>query len=569
MPSIPSYAPKVQEQAMPGVRVSENAPAEAFGAGQSNQQLNQAITGTAKEWGQTIYNEKVKADDTFVQNLEDQSKQYKNHLVYNDKDGLITKKEANAIGAHEDYQPKFSKYNDELAATAKNETQRSMFSKARSQQESDLSDTISRHLSKELEDYKQSSFKNGVSVSIDDAISNYQKPGYVDQAIRNQNVRIQDYAKHNGLPPEEETALSLAASTKVHEGVIGRMIAQGLDQAAEGYYKKYSNQINGTSKDNIEKALEIGSTLGGSQRAASTIMASYGDNEAEALKAARNINNPKLQEATVKQVKERFQEVDSAKKQAENVLMDKVFNQIDESGKRPDNMTYAILSPEGKKQADAYYEHRSKATEPNTDWKKFTDLMIMADTPALREQFLKIDPWTYRDSLGDSEYKKLVTVQGEMRKKNPKAEQEANGYRSATEVVNRTLVENGIPIPKTNDKGTNVTRYNDLMRNLDLKVSEYKEVNKTQKIPTEELQKIVDSLVISGKVEGSGLFGFFQSNVKPFEKEPGQKLKFDKEATFKDIPSVDKMRITAMLRAKNKQVSQDAIVRIYNYMRSN
>lgn len=560
MPRIPEFTPKVRQQGLPGVRVSTDAPIEAFGGGASLQRLETAGNQLATQSQKIFEEEKRKADDIATTEFYTKLASKKQELFWDPEKGVIGKKGKDSFGALDEYGTQFDKYADELEAGLATEEQRLMARKIRQKERLEFDGQVQRHVFQEAEKFQDQTIKAGVATARNDAVLNYHDPAKVQSALQLQESLILQGAK--GKPPALVQAEIQEVRSKTHTEIVARMLANGQDLPAKAHFEKNRQMFTGEDATRLEKALEEGTLLGESQRQSDSIYKKHPGDMSAALAEARSIQDPKLRKATADQIEERFSQKKRAEEQANDEMNKRASDIIDKGGTIQDVMKqmateWPLLSSSQRSALKSYAETRSKGLEPQTNWELYTDLKMMAATPELRSQFLQGGIYKYRNQLSDERYKEMVDIWTGLKNGDEKTKNLLDGYRTDAQIVNDTLSAIGIdPTPK---QGSDDSKKVALFRSKVDEEIRRKQSELGRKVNNQELQEIVDNFVVKGKVKGTGIFGYFQDEKRQFELEPGQ----DVEISPTDIPKAERQKIEAALKARKLPVSDQAIVELY------
>lgn len=552
MPKVPVVQAQVQQQAIPGIRMQDNLPIESFGGGEIISGPMQAGRELVQTAGKIFQEEQKKADDAATSDYYTKLASHKQGLFWDPKDGAFTKKGRDALAAPDEYGKKFDAFADELEKTL-SPSQLAMAKKIRQKERMDFDSQLTRHVAKEAEDYTESASKAGIITARNDAVLNYQEPGYVAQKIKLQEAAYMQTA--SGKAPEvvQQDIQNIRSNT--HAAVINRMLENNQDGLAKNYFEKNKADLTSDDLGKLEKSINTGTLRGESQRMSDKIIVST-DSMSSALEATRKIENPELRDETVRRVKDFY----STKKLAEEERNERLHKQagqiIDETGDI-DSIPPALwndLSVSDRSSLRSYSDKRKKGEEPSTDWESYYSLKTMAASPDLRQEFMRTNLMTYRDKLSDSEFKDLVNLQDGLRQKSGQTIKELDGYRSNHEIVNTALSAMGLePNPKPRDK--DAARVSLFKRKVDEAVVQHQQ--RTGKpITNTEMQAIVDDLSVEGVVKRGWIF---DDRARKFELEPGQELEF----RVKDIPSREKAKIEQALRSRNLPVTEDRIIALY------
>jgi hypothetical protein len=566
MPTVPTYdEPLVRQAAIPGVRAPVDAPIEAFGGGQAAQNLFQASGVVAREASELAIQEKQKADDLVTAEAFTKTVQKRNELFWDPKSGAMAKRGKDAFGVVTEYGKAFDTFADEIEKGFANEDQRQMYRKMRLREKAEFDAQLHQHLFRESKEFEKTTIEAGLATQREDAVLNYQAPGFdgqpfgkVRESIRMQETFIMKQAADNGLPADWVKLKVQEAASKTHMGVLDRMLANGQDQAAKEYYEKFRDGFSGADVANVEKALEVSSIRGESQRQSDTLWDKARGDLKTALEQATKISDPKVREETEQRIRQKAHDDDAARRQRQEQTYLAVSNIIERTkGKeRGSELQWMTLSPEERKAAEARQQQLLEGKQPVTNWGRYYDLKQIASNATTREEFLRLNLLTERSSMADTEFKELVNLQAALRRGDEDVAKKLDGYRTKSQIVDGALSSIGIdPTPSTHggDESQKVQRFR---RMVD------EEIQLTQKrtgkeLTNEEVQGIVDRLLVEGVKKRGWIW---DDKARVFEVEPGESL----EIGVKDIPDAQRRTIETVLRERKIPVTDENIIRYFN-----
>lgn len=561
MPTVGTYgAPRVQESALPNARVSVNAP--LFGEDTTTGTAIRNLDKNTQIFAQNAIDE---ANDAAIKEAYVQAVKRKNHLTYDPNEGFSNLKGKSAIEAIGDFNDKYNEDLDKVAEGLKNPVQQQTFSRVKARLQADFDEGLQRHGAAEFEKYSEEQYKSSLETITDDAVLNYQTPGKVGKALEEQRALITDRAMKSGHAPDSPFVKDqiIQTASKTHTGVIARILSNGNDQLAREYFADAKAEMTKEDLIQVEKAVKEGSVRGESQRSATDIMSRFGSNMGKALAEAREIhkNNPEVQEATVREVKVRFAENEQAKEQGQRVLFENAFNSIMQTRALPDANVMTRLSPEQKNAAISFVERMRKGVEAETDVPLYHDLMLMSAMKETQKEFLKHDLLLdyMNGKLKRDDFDRLLTIKKNLVEGNGKSDNDLDGFRTATQIVNQTLSSAGIDTsPQAGSEDAA------LVKEFNVRVNE--EVVKLQKQNNKkatdaEIQQIADGLIQKGRVPGSGFFGsnFWAEEKRAFQLKSGEKLQIE----YDDIPRAEIRKIERSLRSLRIPVDEASVLEMY------
>jgi hypothetical protein len=551
MPKVPTYdSPKVQEQGLPNVRVSPDAPAEAFGAGRVGAQLK-SVGESVNTAAKVYHEEKKSADDLRVKQAYAQALEAKQKLLHDPKEGALSRRGQNALGVLDEYTPKFDERLDEIEDGLSNGEQKSFFKQMRLSMRGEFNDVLHRHSANEYRVVEDETTKATLSATQQDAILNFRVPGKIQQSLTQQEGMIKDLAHRRGLGSEWEQQQLTQVRHETHAGVMKRLLANGEDLSAQSYYQKYKGQFDATKMGEIENALEIGSVRGQSQRIAMNLTAKYSpETESEALKELDSIKDPKVKDATRERVLQRFQDMRNGERHASEHLFNRLATVI-ESTKSRDNIPpdeWAQLTMSQRSALDSRIKALREGVQPETSWGDYYDLMQKASTGSTRGEFMRINLYEgYREKLDDTRFVELVKLQKDMREGKGDADKVLDGYRSNQQIVNDAMTEAGYDVsPKPGTE--TAAKVNQIRQRVDEEVMRIQKQN-GRKATNQEVQDVVNMHLMKGITKKSTFW--FDTEKRKFELEPGESfVEVDEEEKKRGVPPTVRRDMERSLKRK-------------------
>jgi|CXWL01.1.fsa_nt_gi hypothetical protein len=261
---VPTYGDtKVSQAAFPNARFNAEAPVESFGGGAAQAPIVQGVKGVADVVSEIASKERVKAIDTMTQEGLAQIVTEKNRLVYDPKDGALTKRGKDAFTTPEDYGKRFDDFSSKVESAMPDPEAKQMFRKMRLRERSELDGVLGRHVSQESERLQDETFKGLVSAMTDDAIANFdQRPGKIGDNLKIMKAAANQRLDDMGIVGNDEQTQATrneflkSITNKVHIGVINRMVSMDERDTARAYFNANKSQISGMDMDMLEKEIK-------------------------------------------------------------------------------------------------------------------------------------------------------------------------------------------------------------------------------------------------------------------------------------------------------------------------
>lgn len=554
MPSVPRYgSSKVETNLAAPVKVGADTSLATFGGGDAAARVPQAASNLMDQ----VVKIKNDADEVAALAAVNETKKYKTDRLYNAQDGALTQRGQNAFGIVDKYGQDFIKHGADMESNLANENQRAIYRKYFNAEDADFTEDLQRHLFKEADSFADEQSESLISNYRNDAILNYSNPEKVRASLMGQETEIMNHAKRKGLPAEWVKQKIGEVTSKTHSGVIQSYLNGDDDRTAKAYFDANKDDISADERLKIEKDLNEGMLRGESQRQSDLIFSKNKESMSAAVAEAKKIKEPKLRDEVLKRVQDNFAIKEKAEREDNENLHIAALNQIDQN-----NGDFAIEKINGwqrfsvaeRDSLERYARDKKVGREPKTNWTTYYDVMQLAQNPDLKEEFLSTNLLKYRGDLADAEFKQVVGLQAGLRKGDSKATKTLDGYRTDSMIVNDALAAAGFDTGRnagTKDKES-VAKFRRMVDQQILMVQE-----KTgKKVNNNDVQQIVDSLMIKGKIKGSGWL--WDDTARAFE------LSTDEAENFMpEVPDDQRAKIVDALKRHGKPVTEEMIVNIF------
>jgi hypothetical protein len=233
-----------------------------------------------------------------------------------------------------------------------------------------------------------------------------------DAIIERMRLRTTERLTNQGFSPEAKQAevermVSVARLAQVNALVK----SDNADRAAQFLERE---DVMGTMRpDDYAKAKTLvqGETMVlRAQQARDELVVEF-ETEAEALKAVRERYSGDMEERVRQQVRQYFGEQTQAQRQAIQSNTDEALRGIVDGRGIPAEARRFLYEndPKTLSELESYQTTRARGDQPETDLNVWGDLIKMAATNP--QEFVKLDPRTYRNQLDDTHYERLVTMQ--------------------------------------------------------------------------------------------------------------------------------------------------------------
>lgn len=554
MPTVPrKQSLEVKEQGFGGMGFQAQAPLSAFGGGQAAARVNESLAGLVSAIGEVEDKRRSEADQLNIQNAETQAAELSTRLQVE----ATNKVGRDAFASPEYVKTEWEKGLQDIEKTLVNDNQKREFQKSSARTRMMLDRQVQFHVADQRRAVDDQETKAFIQASRDQAVLNSTDDLFVKDQVRKIRTRVDEWAVRNGVTDsviKENKVRDEVSAT--HRQVVGARLNAGRDQLAKEYFEANKADFNAEDLTYVEKIVKDGSVRGESQRQASEIMLKRPGDMKAALREAREIKDADVQNATVQEIKIRFEENRQAVRQAEEDSF-KVAADLVEKNKSREKVPEQVwnrMSLEGRAAIERRIEQLRRGVSPVTDWTKYYDMKTMASSSATRDQFLRQNLGELRPDLADSEFKELIDLQTGLRQKDEAAMTKIEGFRTNEQILNGTFRANGFDLgSKSKDDLQKIER---IRRVVDEQVRTWERANKKD-IPSEEFQNIVDKVFIKGVTDEGMLwdttnyFGLL---------EEGQSFAIRSS----DIPVKERTKVEAALRSAGIAVTDKNVINLFN-----
>ena len=412
----------------PKIRDRTRVSAESFGY---SEELGKAVGNLGKNVvdAYSEYNKQKKAaEDVRLTNLENQYSAAIRETVHNPNNGLITRKGENAFGISDEGSKYFDKLETDLSKSLGDDLKNKFKEKVFSTRSAALLQ-LQGHEKNQYDKYQEVVFDMSGQNNIEDAIAGFNDDTIINSTIQKQFKSTLEYAQRNGLGEEWAKEKINNHTSKTHKAVITRMLNGNATGQAKSYYEKYKEQITGEEKIETEKLIKDGSLKGEAQAIADQVTRGTLSME-DALSKVNSINDPDLRDESKRRVKLAFSEVQDAKVFESNKALEEASLFV-EQNKTVDAIPAQTWQKLDFKDRQSLYKLEAaykKGENIETDMQVYNDLILMANNPKLKTEFLKTSMLKYQDKLAKPELKELIKLQADTKAGKKEAGQAAKQY---------------------------------------------------------------------------------------------------------------------------------------------
>lgn len=236
---VPKYNnPVIKKADLPGVKVTTDAPAAAFGIGQG-EAISNAIGGVGEVVNKFAAQEMQDANEQQFKEAANAFDAHQNDLTAG-QEGFMSIKGKDALGVSDTYQEKLKKKAEEIESSLSNDYTKNLFRQYRDKSVIDFKKQTDIYSNHEYNNYLNDSAKNIEETQRTRAVLNYTDPKVVEESIAKQHEAMISFANRNGIDPAPLVAKS---TSKTREGIVKQILLGGNAMAADAYFRTHKDDF--------------------------------------------------------------------------------------------------------------------------------------------------------------------------------------------------------------------------------------------------------------------------------------------------------------------------------------
>lgn len=548
MPQVPRFTDEIQTRQAPQIRLGTDAPIEAFGGGRA---FNQAID-TAVDFAQKVKND---ADQVAVMEADRKLTEFETQLLHDKDNGALNKRGEDAFTLPDTVKKSMTDKVAEIEKGLFGAAQKQTFARISQDRLLSVDRKITDHVANETKTYEDQKTAAYIEAQQQAAMNSFMDSESISRSATAQEVAIRAYGDRNGIPAEKIEQSVLKAKSQTHTGALLMMLENELPEKAQVYFESAKSSMTGDDQLRVSKLLDKANTAVFADKFAEKML-SDGKSLTEANEEIRTIEDVKKKEAARDAVFKAYAD----KKTAEDYDRMTVRKRAEEyvaKGKPIPLLLKERLSPGDLAEFKMYSKNVAEGKFVATDIKTVNDLTVMASNPATRSEFLKLpissDPY-YLNRLDEQARLKFITLQNDLRsgKMSGKKSKELNGLWTNQQMIATALDQMKIK-PKSDQAALLKQRA----------AEEYQTfVEDNGRAPKgDEMQSMIDDLTAKVITEKGFIW---DTKKRKFELTPDEEIKASGVVSVDDIPVNSKREIEVALSKKNKPITDQAIITLYN-----
>jgi len=505
MVDIPIYRQQVRQAPAADTRLNLRATPDAMGAavGEGVQALGRAAATIGGVTDRIMAEERQRGNDAQMARALAESTALANGLQLEYEKHQLD----DAVAKRGDFETRYSKGLDDIAAKLGNDEQRAAFGNFRLKQEVSFQGAVRNRAYAEGERSFDLDFTNARSELVRsirinaDPVNGEEGLAQVQTRLEMLASRNEGLARRRGLNPEQLAELNRRDAAEAYATVINSYNEAGHSVAAKQLFDQHKDTLEPKTRDALQRALELGTTKTLAQQKSAEIYSP--DKTLEAMYAeADSIEDQQVQA----EVKRRIDERDALRRRAVEQVQDKTFTASYEKIKSDPRGFDALtagertaMGPEREERLKAWTMRRAKGEQLPWQASKAVRYQIeqAAGNPATRDAFGKANLLDYVDRLNEDDFNALAALQKDLRAGKTEG---ADWLNTREEKVNQALAGLGMdPRPYyTDSKGkvTNNPQAVAFRAQVQQEAARVAAANKREQPTADDVQKAIDTTMM-------------------------------------------------------------------------
>lgn len=478
--------------------------------------------------GKQMYETELKnSRDMAIVEADSKLKQLTTYLLYDPKDGAMTKQQKEAAAAYQPAMDAFDSGAQDLESQFPDPEVRRAFAHLRAVRRDGMNQQLTQHVGQQIRVYDDEQTKAYVDNSRNNAINSFNDMAMVESEVSDTRNVILSHARRNGQSDVVAEMRVKDAASQTWAGVIARHLDSGNDLFAKKIFEEHRGDLVGRDALMVEKAVTEGSLRGESQRQSDDILQNHNDRET-ALEAVNKIKDPQIRDATQARVLqgleqrahiEREQGFKAYKSAADHVTITGTTDSIPAKD-------WALLDPDQKASIERFARTRFRqinfGEEPVNDYRAWTNFVAMDQNTLASISAGDFDT-RFRSKLDDPHYNSALAI---WRSARDAVERAKNGkesdpsshvtqfYGVRDRIIGTMKIAGIIPGDATIEKlsSEQQIQFAKIMEISSAQMSQI-EIAQKRKLLPEEQQQVLDDLLINKKVSIDVPWGRDKHNV--------------------------------------------------------
>lgn len=536
-------APDVSPEPVPSVRLSADTSPTTFGGGPGIEQQVQGTQRVTSDVGEISTFEKIRADQTAVDDAKSKSMAIKQDILYNPDTGVLGSKGTDSVQAHQEGITKLKKSLNDISSTLNGDEQKGPYNEWAQSLAGVANQAMMSHVDTQLTEHRKNVFDNISEQAAAGAALNNGNPDAINFYRNTANQAALNYARDSRMDPDQTRTTVQQTNDATQIGVINGMLKYGTYDDAKKYLDANSDNISPKAQEAIQKTMAEGYLRHQAIQSANDSLSKNPNSEADSLAALSSMKNPDAQEIARKIVSERFAQDRQAVKNDQDATFMQTMqmlnnrNLTDSASRRlavPD-ATWNKLSAEQQRAAEKGGTHDVTSI---SKWEDFTQAVKDGSIAKMSQAEINSK---YIPYMNAADQKTVADYWSGMKASNGKGGPKEKTYETVLQMQDQALVGIGALSPKNPTK-TQLVFKKQFQDNVDRDLS-VQQNSIGRPLKQDEIQKVVD-----------------QHTLNAIQKQPDAWFPSIK---YSAIPEADKQHIVELARGAGIQATKSHIEDAY------
>lgn len=301
MARVPRYNLERQVRAVSGVQQNISAPIDAFGGAQASAfaAAGQAVGDVAARMADMREQDDIIAAEKAYAELQSQTRE-----ATIGEGGFLTQQGQNAVDGYEPLEQSLQEMEGRIGETLNNR-QRELYNRQASQLRERTLTNASRHAAGERNTVMNETMALREEQELLNGMTNWANDDAMGEDLTRLRSVVVARARAQGMPQEQVNAALENSFSSYMQGAVTAAVDSGEPGRAADLMERYGDNMRPDHAVAARELVREGDMRGRSQRAADDIMA-QGLDEREALRLAREIDDPEERDLVVQRVQARY-----------------------------------------------------------------------------------------------------------------------------------------------------------------------------------------------------------------------------------------------------------------------
>lgn len=536
-------APEVESQPIPSVRLSDNTSPTTFGGGPGAELATRQEEQIAGAVGEIATFEKIRADQTAVDDGKSKALAEKQNILYDPQTGVLGSKGVDSIQAHQEGIQKLKKNLNDISSNLSGDEQVGPFNKWAQELAATTNQTMMAHVDKQMDEHRVKTLASITENAAASAALEHGNPQAVDFYRNTANQAALNYARDARLDPDATAEVVREANDKTQIAVINGMLKFQTYNDAKDYFEANKDNISPKAQQAIQTTMQEGYLRHQATVAANDAITKNPNSETDALAAVNSIQNPDAKAMARSLISGQYAQDLAARKNDQETLFNQTVldlnsKNITDSAQRRFSISEPTWNKFTPEQQRAIEKGGTADVTSITKWEDFTQAVKNGSLAKMSQAEVNAKFMPYMDA---SDQKTVAEYWSGMKKNGGKGGPKEKAYESVLQMQDEALAGIGALSPK-NPTPRQLIFKKQFQGNVDRDLSA-QQAALGRPLKQDEIRKIVD-----------------EHTLDAIQKQPDG---WFRSASYSTIPDADKQHIVELAREAGIQATKSHIEDAY------